>query len=62
MDVKFKFELGQKVKMPSNLEGEVTCNSVSEHVDVNQILVEYFDNNGARFTHWFDEDKLEAVE
>ena len=62
MDTKFKFELGQKVKLSNGAEAEVQSNSISRGMSVNRVDVEYFDNNGEKHSAWFDEDQLEAVE
>lgn len=60
MQIEFKFDLGQKVTIPSGAEGRVESNSVSLNMTVNRISVEYVDKNGATITQWFDEDRLVA--
>lgn len=62
MEVKFKFNLGQKVKLENGVVGIVTSMAVYQHLSVNKVGVRYTDNNGAIFNTVAEEPTLEAVE
>ena len=62
MTIKFKFNLGQKVKTPFGVEGRVEANAETKGCSDLRVLVEYADGNGAIFSRWFDEKELIAME